>query len=201
MSVQHTDILKVKDNIASFGGDPDNVTAMGQSVGASAIGLHLTSFKGKQGAPFQKAIMMSGASGLNFNVKSSLVANNTATVAETLGCIKGDADSDATIECLKEVPMDKLMNISVTLSRQLRPPFGELSFYPSYDGDYIADRPSQLLRSGQFVKSKCILPRLSRLRLIQICLFSPPGSLTMAPGTRHRQQLKTAAFWRVFLPS
>lgn len=143
----------VRDNIAAFGGDPDNITAMGQSVGASAISLHLTSYKGSHGVPFDKAIMMSGASGLNFNIKSDLVANNTAKVANILGCIKSNADSSATIECLRSVPMEKLMNVSVTLSRQLRPPFGELSFYPMYDGYYIADRPSVLLRSGRFVKS------------------------------------------------
>lgn len=43
---------------------------------------------------------------------------------------------------------------SVNLSRQLRPPFGELSFYPSYDGDYIPDRPSVLLRKGSFVEGQ-----------------------------------------------
>ena len=46
----------VKENIAAFGGDPDNITAIGQSVGASAIGLHLTSYAGKQGVPFHKAM-------------------------------------------------------------------------------------------------------------------------------------------------
>ena len=146
----------VKDHIAAFGGDPDNITAMGQSVGASDIALHLTSFKGKRGVPFHKAVMMSGASGLNFNIKSDLVANNTAKVAELLDCIGtgSDADSQATVDCLRDVPMEKLMNVSVTLSRQLRPPFGELSFYTSFDGFYIPERPSVLLRSGQFVKGK-----------------------------------------------
>lgn len=144
----------VKDNIQAFGGDPDRVTAIGQSVGASAIAMHLTSYRGERGVPFQKAIMMSGASGLNFNVDSDLVANNTAQVAESLGCIKGSFDSTGTMDCLRDVPMEKLMNVSVTLSRQSRPPFGELSFYPSLDGDYVAERPSLLMRSGQFVKGR-----------------------------------------------
>ncbi|KAL8934882.1 MAG: hypothetical protein Q9211_004995, partial [Gyalolechia sp. 1 TL-2023] len=41
----------VRYNIEAFGGDPNNVTAIGQSVGASSIGLHLTSYRGKKGVP------------------------------------------------------------------------------------------------------------------------------------------------------
>lgn len=33
----------VRDNIEQFGGDPDRITFMGQSAGASAVGLHLMS--------------------------------------------------------------------------------------------------------------------------------------------------------------
>lgn len=95
--------------------------------------------------------MMSGASGLNFNIMSDVVADNTATVAKTVGCT-GDFHSAATLECLRKVPLGTLMNESVGLARKLHPPFGEMSFYPSYDGDYIQDRPSEMLKRGQFVK-------------------------------------------------
>lgn len=96
--------------------------------------------------------MMSGATGTNFNIMSSLVADNTATVAKSVGCTQDDPDSPATVDCLRKIPLENLMDTSVKLARQLRPPFGELAFYPSYDGDYISDRPSVLLRKGAFVK-------------------------------------------------
>lgn len=95
--------------------------------------------------------MMSGASGTNFNIMSDLLASNTATVTKSVGCTD-DPDSQAALNCLRQTPLKTLMNVSVSLSRQLRPPFGELSFYRSYDGDYIPDRPSVLLRKGSFAK-------------------------------------------------
>ena len=95
--------------------------------------------------------MMSGATGLNFNIMSSIVADNTAKVARTVGCTS-DPDSQETLNCLRSVTLERLTNASVGLARQARPPFGELFFSPSHDGDYIPDRPSVLLRKGAFVK-------------------------------------------------
>ncbi|KAI4114398.1 MAG: hypothetical protein LQ338_008012, partial [Usnochroma carphineum] len=164
---------RIRENIAVFGGDPENVTAIGQSVGASSIALHLTSYRGRKGVPFQKAVLarlwpppfpshrtnqsislMSGASGLNFNIMSSHVANNTAKVAASLGCIHthGSPDSEETLQCLKNTPMETLNNVAVSHAREAKPPFGELYFYPSWDGDYIPERPSVSLRKGDFVK-------------------------------------------------
>jgi carboxylesterase type B len=56
---QVTALKWVKKNIASFGGDPNNVTVMGQSAGAMSIQCMLLSPLCK--GLFEKAIMMSGA--------------------------------------------------------------------------------------------------------------------------------------------
>ncbi|KAJ3571338.1 hypothetical protein NPX13_g5415 [Xylaria arbuscula] len=143
----------VRDNIRYFGGDPNRVTAIGQSVGASDIALHLASYGGKRGVPFQQAIMMSGAGGTNFNTLSDLVANNTAAIAKEVGCATAlDSQSLQTLQCLREVPADVLTNLSVAASQTARPPFGEAFFYPTYDGDIVIGRTSELLRSGKVVK-------------------------------------------------
>ena len=97
--------------------------------------------------------MISGAPGLSFNIKSDFVDNNTASAADELGCVKdGNSQSFETLDCLRKVPMEQLMNVSVSASRAARPPFGEGFFHPVYDGDYILDRPSRLTRLGKFVK-------------------------------------------------
>lgn len=49
----------VKENIAAFGGDPDRITVMGQSAGATHIGSMLASPLGE--GLFEQAILMSGS--------------------------------------------------------------------------------------------------------------------------------------------
>ena len=51
----------VKSNIATFGGDPDSVTIFGQSAGAHAVGLLMSSPIAKEEQLFHKGIMESGA--------------------------------------------------------------------------------------------------------------------------------------------
>ncbi|KAL9577770.1 MAG: hypothetical protein Q9212_006154, partial [Teloschistes hypoglaucus] len=143
--------------LGTFGGDPENVTAIGQSVGAASIGIHLTSYGGKKGVPFHKAIMLSGASGYYHNLASPIVTERTALVAKSLDCIRGDADSDATLECLRTTPFERLLNVSVSIAREAKPPFGDLFFDPTCDGDYIPELPSISLRKGNFVKHISII--------------------------------------------
>ncbi|KAJ0418859.1 Alpha/Beta hydrolase protein [Aspergillus carlsbadensis] len=142
----------VRDNIESFGGDPSRVTVIGQSVGASDIGLHMTAFGGERDLPFQRAVMMSGGPGLNFNSHPDLVERHTSAIAEQVGCSGRNSDSHTTLECLRSIPFEKLTNLSVTAARAARPPFGEGYFYPTIDDDFIRARPSQSTRAGKFTK-------------------------------------------------
>lgn len=94
--------------------------------------------------------MMSGSPGVVFNIKSTIVADNTAKLAKDLGCT-ANPDSEALVDCLRDIPMETLRQASVKAAQEAYPPFGELYFFPYADEDYIPDRPSTQLRAGEVV--------------------------------------------------
>lgn len=55
---QNVALRWVRDNIAQFGGDPDNVTLFGESAGGCSVHYHMVSSQSRQ--LFRRAIVMSG---------------------------------------------------------------------------------------------------------------------------------------------
>ena len=79
---QRAGIQWVKENIAKFGGDPENITVFGQSAGAASVLAQICSPMNH--GLFQKAIMQSGAGLGYFNARQDTLEHAQASARGSL---------------------------------------------------------------------------------------------------------------------
>jgi para-nitrobenzyl esterase len=148
----------VRDNIAPFGGDPENVTIFGESAGAFDVCFHMAS-PGSRGL-FHGAIGQSG--GCTTAVRTPATAEAEANVfAEAMGC----ADATDIAACLRAVPVANLLMEAPVDGAQDGAPGGDFyeggtarwQFAPIVDGLFLPDQPRQLFDDGEVADVPYIL--------------------------------------------
>ncbi len=125
---QLTAIRWVKDNIAAFGGDPDNITIMGQSAGAASVQLQCSSPMAD--GLFHKAVMSSGC-GLG-GMLASTVEKSCAFWQEIMtrcGC--------QTLEEFRALPVEKLFEAWQTGKKEIKG--GNGAAFPVKDGRFSVE--------------------------------------------------------------
>jgi len=134
----------VKKNIASFGGDPDNITIFGESAGGMSVGLQLASPLNK--GIFKKVAIHSGPA-LMVAVTQEEAEKVGLKAAEKLGC----ADIKTAADCLRKIPADKFVkDLPMDLFFFAKP--GEENYYtgPVIDGYFLPENPYRIFKYGKF---------------------------------------------------
>lgn len=155
----------MRDNIASFGGNPNNITIFGESAGGSSAQFHILSPMSK--GLFQRAISQSG-SALNPWSISDNTTERAYRLAEILG-FKGGS-SEELLTFLRQAPYRKIVEaVPLTLSADdIRRNIG-LPFVPVIEGlewansvnesesefieePFISEHPSVIYKRQEFNK-------------------------------------------------
>lgn len=129
----------VKENIAAFGGNPDNITISGFSAGGMSVGtlLALPAAKGT----FHKAMNRSGAA----NVVSTL--NSAVSIAKQYLEIYGLRGDD--IDGIRNLTTQELLDGQQKLGERLRQRENRATpFQPVVDGKVLPEPPLTAIRNG-----------------------------------------------------
>ena len=134
---QMTAMKWVRDNIAAFGGDRDNITIMGQSAGAMSVQQHCLS--PLTDGLFHKAVMSSGG-----GVSKALSAGSAEkcyafweTVMKDCGC--------ETLEQFRAVAPDKLFAVWQETRKKMKGG----GCFPVLDGRFVVGTGHELLAAGK----------------------------------------------------
>lgn len=137
----------VKNNIAKFGGDPDNVMVFGESAGAVNTSLLLTVPAAK--GLFHRAGIQSGSP----VAQPYLVGENIGkSFASRMGCATGSLDQQ--LQCLKALPISKIV---AELESPLAGGKVSLGWGPVVDGLIIPKDPISVILTGQHHKMPVML--------------------------------------------
>ena len=121
----------VHENIAAFGGDPDNVTIFGQSAGGGSVSI-LPVMKEANGY-FQKVIAQSGSTTLAFPVSCESAQGKTKALLEYTGCKTMDQIMALSEEQLQEAYVNAV---------------GQFTSCPYYGTEVLPEAPIKLYRKG-----------------------------------------------------
>ncbi|KAJ8670100.1 hypothetical protein QAD02_001359 [Eretmocerus hayati] len=159
----------IKENIESFGGDPNRITITGLSAGGASVHYHYMS-------PLSKGLFQNGISfsGTAFNCWAQ--TENSREKAIKLGSLMGCPTEDVAlmVQCLKEIPARNLTEaVTLFMPWQLMPftPFGPVIEKPS-ETAFITRSPAEILASGEYYDVPWITGVVSEEGLYPIAEFA-----------------------------
>ncbi|XP_065315726.1 acetylcholinesterase-like isoform X2 [Gordionus sp. m RMFG-2023] len=142
----------MKANSKNFGGDPNKITLMGESAGASSVAFHLLSPLSKD--YFNYAVLQSASATSPWALVNPQEAiHRGLLLADSMKCPYKTRDKIfAILDCLRN------FNHSIILEREfVTNKVMQFSFVPVVDGKFLVSHPRRLLDAGLFKRTPILL--------------------------------------------
>ena len=141
----------VQENIHHFGGDPRNVTLMGESAGSVSVTMHLLSPLSRN--KFKGAIMQSGAANAAWGTVSQEQGKaRTVSLATTYAGCPDSNNPRKILKCLLSIDADVLSD-----NQWVTEGIMQFPFVPVIDGSFLTEEPEISLRNKNFKKCPVLL--------------------------------------------
>ncbi|XP_023321978.1 liver carboxylesterase 1 isoform X2 [Eurytemora carolleeae] len=145
----------IQDNIRSYGGDPGQVTLMGQSAGSFSATYHLVSPLSR--GLFKRIIAHSGVGGFSpsyHQYSPEQAVKFGAKSAALIGC----TDVDSQLSCLRKKPVSEIMSMDVR-NEFLSQPVVDGNFS---DSPFLPAEPKDLIKLGKYDRDVDVLLGFNR---------------------------------------
>lgn len=152
---QHAALRWVRENIAQFGGDPEQVTIGGQSTGSIAVSAHMASPLSR--GLFARAIGESGGAFAPLKLWRR-------SEAETAATLFADHFGAQSLQELRSMTAEKLL---AATEPEHKPVF---NFWPHIDGYFLRDTPESVFRAGAQAHVPLLLGTNSQERHFRLVL-------------------------------
>ena len=144
----------IKDNIAVFGGNPENVTIFGESAGGASVGYHLLSPLSRN--LFSQAILQSASALVPWGVitqDESIMRG--LRLAELMGCKHTRSEIREAVDCLRTKNASELVykewDAGVVMG------IAEFPFVPVIDGSFLDETPGKSMKTKNFKKCNLLM--------------------------------------------
>uniref|UniRef100_A0AC34QMK5 Carboxylic ester hydrolase n=1 Tax=Panagrolaimus sp. JU765 TaxID=591449 RepID=A0AC34QMK5_9BILA len=137
-------IRLIKEQVQSFGGNPDEITLFGHSAGSAAV--HALSISPVTQGLFKRAIQSSASLFSEWAFNKQVVQNSFALI-EALGCDR-KMSSEEILEKLSAKTITEMSDAALKVAKSLKPTLREFMFNPRFDGEFFPEPIDELTKKA-----------------------------------------------------